>query len=326
MKIENLEQFYVEELRDLYDAEKQLLRALPRMAKAASHDELKSTFQEHAEQTQEQLNRLERILDKHGKNGRGKKCKAMMGLIEEGKEMMDEKPTANIMDVGLITTAQKVEHYEIAGYGCMSTYAKLLGLRDEADLLHKTLQEEKETDGKLTKLAKSIVNPEAEEEEGDMDQEPASASRTQTRDAGRSTQKKSSSSSRSRSSTAKKSSNSGRPRSKSKSNGSQGRDEHAADGEAIPTKDLEQIKAWAEARGGKPVHVKGTGSGKDPGLLRIDFPGYSGGQSLEPISWEEWYQKFQDNNLTFLYQDKTKDGKESRFFKLVCMEAEKSTR
>src|SRR4051812_32024755 len=116
MKLETLEQYYVEELRDLYDAEKQLLRALPRMAKAASHEQLRSTFQQHTEQTQEQLNRLEQILEKHGKSGRGRKCKAMTGLIEEGKEMMDEKPAAGIMDVSLITTAQKVEHYEIAGY------------------------------------------------------------------------------------------------------------------------------------------------------------------------------------------------------------------
>jgi len=107
------------------------------------------------------------------------------------------------------------------------------------------------------------------------------------------------------------------------SQGRKGNGQHHQ-GEALATKDLEEIRAWAEARGGKPAHVCGTGRGEDPGMLRIDFPGYSGAGSLEEISWEEWYEKFKDNNLTFLYQDKTKDGKESRFFKLVCMVDSKS--
>lgn len=128
MKLQTFKDFYVEELRDLYDAEKQLLKALPRMAKAASHDELKSAFEQ---QTQEQINRLEQILERHGKARRGRKCKAMLGLIEEGREMMGEKMLPDILDASLITTAQKVEHYEIAGYGCTATYAKLLGLRGE---------------------------------------------------------------------------------------------------------------------------------------------------------------------------------------------------
>ena len=95
---------------------------------------------------------------------------------------------------------------------------------------------------------------------------------------------------------------------------------HAGDGSAQATKDLDQIRAWAEARRGEPARVRGTGDEKDPGLLRIDFPGYSGEDTLEHISWEEWYKKFKDLNLTFLYQDRLKSGKESRFFKLVCME------
>ncbi len=100
-------------------------------------------------------------------------------------------------------------------------------------------------------------------------------------------------------------------------------DREPAEGEAKATKDLEEIREWAEARGGQPARVRGTGNERDPGLLRIDFPGYSGEQTLEHISWDEWYEKFDDNNLTFLYQDKTKGGKESRFFKLVCMESKK---
>jgi ferritin-like metal-binding protein YciE len=171
MKVQTLEQFYVEEIQDLYDAEKQLLRALPRMAKAASHDQLKSAFEKHTQQTEEQAKRLERILQNHGKNSRGRRCKAMVGLIEEGKEMMEEGPSPKIMDVGLITTAQKVEHYEIAGYGCTSTYAKLLGFKDDLALLIKTLAEEKAADEKLTQLAKSIVNPAAEAGEPEAGEE-----------------------------------------------------------------------------------------------------------------------------------------------------------
>jgi len=317
MKPATLEQIYVEELRDLFDAEKQLLRALPRMAKAASHEELQMAFERHAKQTQEHANRLERILSKRAQNSRGKKCKAMMGLLEEGKEMMVEDPEPGIMDVGLITNAQKVEHYEIAGYGCMTTYAKLLGFKQDAALLEKTLQEEKDTDAKLTELAESIVNADAEEEgetEDEGDRQPRSKSQTQGR-------------SSSRGKASKSSSNRSRGRSRSSSGSrhtSSDSSSDTADGEARATKDLEEIKAWAEARGGKPAHVKGTGSAKDPGLLRIDFPGYSGEQSLEHIPWEEWYDKFKENNLTFLHQDKKKDGHESRFFKLVCMEGEKA--
>jgi len=331
---QNLEEFYIEELRDLYDAEKQLLKALPRMAKAASHQELKDALQEHAEQTGEQANRLEQILKNHGSNARGRKCRAMMGLIEEGQELMGGKPLPDIMDVGLITTAQKVEHYEMAGYGCTTTYAKLLGLKEDAQLLHQTLSEEKETDTRLTRLAKSIVNPEARdtsEEDGEV--EPARGSRhrvgVQARTATRSTARKNTSGRAGNRASASGDGSRGRTNasrsSKSKRGGSrkQSAEQGQARGEARSTKDLEEIRAWAEARGGKPAKVCGTGSGKDPGLLRLDFPGYSGADSLQEISWEEWYDKFKENNLTFLYQDTKKSGEESRFFKLVCMEGQK---
>lgn len=313
MKVETLEQYYVEELRDLYDAEKQLLKALPKMAKAATHEELKSAFEEHAEQTQEQVNRLERILQKHGKNGRGKRCRAMLGLIEEGRELLEMKPLPEIADVGLITNAQKVEHYEIAGYGCTTAYAKLLGRKDEAELLHRTLVEEKETDSKLSKLAKSVVNREAAK---GTEEESRTGARSKTSQSRRGSPRASAQA------TAQASKPSRSSGSRRKSGGS--RQSGSADSEAQPTKDLDEIKSWVEARGGTPARVRGTGSGKDPGLLRIDFPGYSGEQSLEHISWDEWYEKFQENNLTFLHQDKTKNGQQSRFFKLVCMEEGKN--
>jgi len=311
MKLETLEDYYLKELRDLYDAEKQLLKALPRMAKAASHEELRSAFTEHAEQTQEQLDRLDEVLKNHGQNGRGRKCKAMMGLIDEGKDMMAERPNREIMDVGLITTAQKIEHYEIAGYGSMSTYAKMLGLRDDLKLLQQTLTEEKETDSRLTRLAKSVVNPRAREhteEEEEAEPRRGGQERSMARAAGRTSQ---------RSASGKRS---GSSRTASKESVPSRSGDQKASGGAKPTKDLEEIGEWAEARGGKPARVCGTGTGSDPGILRIDFPGYSGEGSLEHISWEEWYEKFKENNLTFIYQDKTKAGKESRFFKLVCLE------
>jgi ferritin-like metal-binding protein YciE len=317
MKIETLEQFYLEELKDLYDAEKQLLKALPRMAKAASNDELKSALELHTEQTEEQVNRLETILKKRGKNSRGRRCKAMLGLIEEGREMMGEKPVPDIMDVGIITMAQKVEHYEIAGYGCTATYAKLLGFKEDLELLKRTLGEEKETDVKLTRLAQRVVNPEAKQAGDDDESQSSGRGRKPAR-----------SQARTRAAAPRKTSARAGGRTSTKSRGAGSRTRRStgnemAEGEAKPTKDLEEIRAWAEARGGVPARVCGTGNENDPGLLRIDFPGYSGEDSLEQISWDEWYKKFQENNLTFLRQDTTKDGRQSRFFKLVCMEEAK---
>ena len=308
MKLETLEQYYLEELRDLYDAEKQLTKALPRMAKAASHQQLKSALQQHAAQTERQAGRLEKILKKHGVNGKGRKCKAMTGLIEEGKEMMSQRPSPDILDVCLITTAQKVEHYEIAGYGCTATYARLLNLEADAKLLHQTLEEEKATDNKLTRLAETIVNSEAKETDSGPAMR-ATAAKSRARTGGRTAQKST------RRTTGKKSGGRSRTQPGQKD----------SPGEAHSTKDLEEIKAWAEPRGGQPARVCGTGNDQDPGILRLDFPGYSGEDSLEHISWDEWFEKFQENNLTFLYQDKTKDGKESRFFKLVCMETPPSS-
>jgi hypothetical protein len=234
----------------------------------------------------------------------------MLGLIEEGKDIMGEKPAPELLDVGLITAAQKIEHYEIAGYGCMSTYAKLLGFQDDLELLSKTLKEEKETDDKLTQLAERFINQDAKKAHD------GAGEKTQDEHHGRMRSAKHNGS-------ARKSNTASRSGSKSRHIKTDG--EQPAEGEAKATKDLDEIKAWAEARGGHPTRVKGTGSGKDPGMLRIDFPESGRDESsLEEISWEEWFEKFKDNNLTFLYQDKTKDGHESRFFKLVCMEGEKS--
>jgi len=161
MKVKNLHDLFVEELKDLYSAEKQLLKALPKMAKAACSDELRQGFVEHLEQTEGQVARLEEIFEGLGVSPRGKKCLAMEGLIEEGKEIMEEDMDENVLDAALIAAAQKVEHYEIAGYGTVCTFAKLLGEDRAAELLQETLDEEKETDVKLTELAETTINAEA---------------------------------------------------------------------------------------------------------------------------------------------------------------------
>jgi ferritin-like metal-binding protein YciE len=163
MEIDSLRKLYVEELKDLYSAEKQILQALPRMAKKASNPELKSGFEEHARQTEVHVQRLEQIFEALGKSPRGKKCKGMEGLLEEGKEVMQEEMDDETRDAALIAAAQRVEHYEMAGYGTVRTYAQLLGEKDAAKVLQTTLDEEGMTDKKLTQLAESI-NVEAMEE------------------------------------------------------------------------------------------------------------------------------------------------------------------
>ncbi len=166
MKEKALKELYIDELRDIYSAENQLTKALPKMAKAATSEELRAGFEEHLEQTQGHVNRLEQIFEELGEKPTGKKCKGMEGLVEEGKEMIEEDELeGDVLDAGLISAAQRVEHYEIAAYGCVRTYANLLGENDAADLLEQTLKEEKETDQKLTKLAEKI-NVEAEAEDG----------------------------------------------------------------------------------------------------------------------------------------------------------------
>jgi ferritin-like metal-binding protein YciE len=161
MEIDSLRKLYVEELKDLYSAEKQILQALPKMVKKASHPQLKSAFQDHLKVTEGHVERLDRIFEALGKAARGKKCKAMEGLIEEGKETMQEDMEDDVMDAALIAAAQRVEHYEIAGYGTVRTYAELLGEQQAAKLLQQTLDEEGDADKKLTQLAESTINVEA---------------------------------------------------------------------------------------------------------------------------------------------------------------------
>lgn len=162
MNIENLNDLFLHELKDIYDAEKRILKALPKMAKKATHEELRTAFEEHRSATENQVDRLERIFKSLDKPARGKKCLGMEGLIKEGDELLKEDRGAPL-DAGMIAAAQKIEHYEIATYGTLVTWAKLLELEDAAELLEQTLTEEKDTDEKLTSIA-SQINLEAEEE------------------------------------------------------------------------------------------------------------------------------------------------------------------
>jgi ferritin-like metal-binding protein YciE len=156
MELETLHDLYIHELKDLYSAEAQIIKALPKMAKAATNPKLVAGFKTHLAETKEQATRLEKILKNHDESTRGPKCKGMEGVIKEGAEMIEEDAEDEVRDAGLISAAQRVEHYEIAGYGTARTYAQLLGDKQGAKLLQTTLDEEGATDKKLTTLASSI--------------------------------------------------------------------------------------------------------------------------------------------------------------------------
>ena len=177
MKLNSLNKLYLEELRDLYSAETQLVKALPKMAKGASSDELMKAFESHLEQTKEHVERLTEIFERLDEKPTGKTCKAMKGLIEEGSEMLEEDGEESVIDAGLIAAAQRVEHYEIAGYGTVRTFANLLGQDEAAELLQQTLDEEGETDKQLSELAEGIVNEKALSEDEEKEVATAGARR-----------------------------------------------------------------------------------------------------------------------------------------------------
>ncbi len=170
MSLESLDGLFLDELKDVYNAEKQILKALPRMAKAASSDALRQAFTNHLRETEGQVRRLEKIFELLGQTARGKKCKGMEGLLEEGKEIMEEEGAPEVIDAALISAAQRVEHYEMAAYGCLRTYAQLLGYEDAVKLLQQTLAEEEAADEKLTALGEGGIN-QAAVAAGNMEEE-----------------------------------------------------------------------------------------------------------------------------------------------------------
>jgi ferritin-like metal-binding protein YciE len=161
MALDNLKDLYVEQLKDLYSAETQILKALPMMADTASHPELKTAFQQHLDVTKQQVDRLEQIFNDLGESPKGHHCKGMEGLLKEGQDMMKEKAASDVMDAGLIAAAQRVEHYEIAGYGTVRNFADRLGQQNHVSLLQRTLDEEGQTDERLTRIAEQVVNTDA---------------------------------------------------------------------------------------------------------------------------------------------------------------------
>lgn len=171
MPLQSLQDLFLTDLKDIYNAEKQILRALPRMAKAAQAPELQRAFTKHLRETEGQVDRLERIFQSLGQAARGKKCKGMEGLLEEGKEILEEEGAPEVIDAALVAAAQKVEHYEIAAYGCLRTYAQLLGMPDADKLLEQTLREEEATDKALTALGEGGLNQAAVAAGGEEDEE-----------------------------------------------------------------------------------------------------------------------------------------------------------
>jgi ferritin-like metal-binding protein YciE len=161
MRIETMEDLFVEQIQDLYDAEERLVKALPKMAEASTTSDLRNAFEEHLQQTRGQLQRLEQVFSELGKKASGETCEAMKGLIEEGEEIIDDIKQSPLRDAGLIAIANRVEHYEIAGYGTARTMAQSLGLTRAVSLLEQTLEEEKQADAKLTRIAEQKVNQEA---------------------------------------------------------------------------------------------------------------------------------------------------------------------
>jgi ferritin-like metal-binding protein YciE len=172
MSMDNLHDLFLEQLKDIYDAEQRIVKALPKMAREASSEELSSAFEEHLAQTQEHVARLERVFRIVGESPSKKTCKATVGLLEEGEEIMKQDAPESVLDAGLIAAAQKVEHYEMATYGCLRDWAQLLGLSEASDVLQETLDEEGEADKKLTEIAQSL-NVEAMEGVDEVEDEEA---------------------------------------------------------------------------------------------------------------------------------------------------------
>ncbi len=308
---------FLDEVKDLYDAEKQLLRTLPRLAKAVSNEELSGAFREHVEQTRGQIGRLEQIFEMLGQRAKSKPCKAMKGMVEEAQELISEGSAETVLDCAMTGAARKVEHYEMAGYLSAQDMAKGLGMTEAVKLLAATLEEEKEMDRRLKQLSPQLIKTAKTEMEAGEEEEASTPAR------GRKQSRASASASRSNGGNGK----SARKASGSSSRGGNGRSKNGGRGSAKSggalshaTTDHEEIRQWAESRGAHPACVKGTGKRGDTGMIRLDFPGFSGDKSLQEITWDEFFEQFDKNELALIYQDKTAAGEQSNFNKLVKRE------
>jgi len=296
MKIERPEELLIEELKDLYDAEKQLVKALPKMSKAASDSELSEALSNHLEETRQQVSRLEEAFEILGSRARSKPCKGMRGLVEEGAEVMQEDAAEALADAAMIGAGQKVETYEISGYESAKSLAQAVGNRQVSDLLDQTLREERQMNKQLGDISKRLLKETRRGGRTENEQEEGRTARSATSRRG----------------------NSRSGRATGSRTGSSRRGGRST--ESNLTTDHDFIRRWAEERGAKPACVRGTGSRGDIGMLRLDFPGYSGGRSLQPISWEDFFEKFEERKLALLYQDETARGQKSNFNKLVKRE------
>jgi ferritin-like metal-binding protein YciE len=297
-----MQQFLVEQLRTLYDAEKQLTKALPRMAKAASDEELADGFRRHAEQTREQATRIEQIFQTMGVKARGATCAPMQALIEEGQQIIASEMEDDVRDIGLASAARRVEHFEMACYDALSAAAQATKQSEIAQLLKETLREETETDKQLANVAKRLLKESAKAKPATEDEEEGPGSGPSSRRAA----------SGSRSASAGRGSAGGRSKSASNSGNM--------------TTDHDEIRGWAEERGGNPACVQGTGGKGDIGMLRIEFPGKPNAKDakLQPISWDDFFEKFDERGLALVHQETTARGQKSNFNKLVSRQQEKT--
>jgi len=319
----SLEQLFVDELKDLYDAEKQLVRALPKMSKAASDEELSELIQEHLEQTKGHVARLEQVFEMIEEKAKGKPCMGMKGLIEEGQEVAKEDFEEELLDTAIIGAARKVEHYEMTAYESVCSLARALGNGPAVQLLQQTFQEESTADKRLESVGKRLMEQIGPEEGNEMEEsaeEGAEETQSRPRRATAGGRRRSSSARQTTQSRSRSQSRSpkGRPQSISSSRGN--RSGGGSRSSSATTTDHDEIRRWAEERGAKPACVTGTGGRGDIGMIRLDFPGYSGGDSLQSISWDKWFEKFDGSNLALLYQKKTSGGQKSNFNKLVSRE------
>lgn len=326
-----LQELLVDDLRDIYDAEKQAVKAYPKLIKAASSPELKQAFTEHMEMTKGQVARVEQIFEIMGERAKSKPCRAMKGLVEEANEHIAEHERGNELDCVLVGAAQKVEHYEIASYGTARAMAKSIGNKEVMNLLNETLEEEKKTDVLLSKIGiqcqKEMLREEGESEEGADEQMDEYSSKASARGSAVSkkkvgAQRQGSPSGSERRASGGKEGGGASAKSASSARGrSGGNGRGGSKSSSNTTTDHEEIRRFAEDRGAKPACVRGTGSKGDTGLLRLDFPGYSGGDSLQEISWEEFFEKFDEQGLALLYQETTAGGQKSNFNKLVARDS-----
>jgi ferritin-like metal-binding protein YciE len=269
-KTQDLHQFFVEELQDLYDAEKQLVKSLPPMAKAAANDALKSAIAEHLDVTRGHVQRLEECFAHLEQKAKAKPCKGMRGIIEEYSEVLEVDMEDAVMDAAIASGVRKIEHYEMVAYESLRGMAEQLQLNEVAELLGETLEEEEETDQRLTEICQSVV------------EEAASGGRSGV-------------------AAAKAGAGS----------------EH---GTRVLT-DHDEIREWAEERDANPACVKGTGKRGGLGMLRLDFPGFTGEDTLQPVDWDDWFEEFDRDKLALLVQDTTASGETSNFNKLVSRQS-----